>query len=458
MKEIAYQMLNISLGNSINTRAYQKAAESIMLIEEPITSIEQVKGKPGIGTTILEKLQEYLDTGKIEALEKHRDNPIHTFTKIYGVGPKKAQAFINLGIHSLDELRQQPDLLNASQKLGLQYFDDLQLRIPRSEIEEYKQIFDEVFDYDDAEYHIVGSYRRGVAESGDIDVILTNNKPSILKDFVKRLRDRGVILHILADGKKKNLVIGQLEGKPARRLDFLYSPREEYPFALLYFTGSATFNVVMRKKALDMNYTLNEHGFHKMVGKVKGEKVTELFTSEKDIFDFLNIEYKEPTERKNAIINEKLESEEDKAPEEEDEAPEEAPEEEDEAPEEEDEAPEEEDEAPDEEDESPDQGDLGGIEDEAPDEEDEAPEEEDEAPEEAPEEEDEAPEEEDEAPEEEPHEEKPIRVAKNISLFSDPKEVIDNKTLTFGFCCLMNFATLSSTARSNDYLCKRDIL
>ena len=331
-----------STGEPFRARAYQKAAESIMLIEEPIISIEQVKGIPGIGTTILEKLQEYLDTGKIEALEKHRDNPIHTFTKIYGVGPKKAQAFINLGIHSLDELRQQQDLLNASQKLGLQYFDDLQLRIPRSEIEEYKQIFDEVFDYDDAEYHIVGSYRRGVAESGDIDVILTNNKPSILKDFVKRLRDRGVILHILADGKKKNLVIGQLEGKPARRLDFLYSPREEYPFALLYFTGSATFNVVMRKKALDMNYTLNEHGFHKMVGKVKGEKVTELFTSEKDIFDFLNIEYKEPTERKNAIINEKQEPEEDEAPDEEpeedespeeDEAPDEEPEE-DESPEE----------------------------------------------------------------------------------------------------------------------------
>jgi NAD-dependent DNA ligase len=292
----------ISTGQPFRARAYHKAAEMIMIMQTPITSLEQVKGKPGIGSTILEKLQEYLDTGKILALEKHRSNPIHTFTKIYGVGPKKAQAFINLGIKSLDELRQQPDLLNTSQKLGLQYYDDLQLRIPREEIEEYKLIFDEEFDYDDAEYHIVGSYRRGVKNSGDIDVILTNNEPSILKKFVKRLRDRGVILHILADGKKKNMVIGQLEGKPARRLDFLYSPREEYPFALLYFTGSATFNVVMRQKALTMNYTLNEHGLRKMVGKVKGDKVEQVFTSEKDIFDFLNMEYKEPTERKNGLV------------------------------------------------------------------------------------------------------------------------------------------------------------
>jgi len=390
-----------STGEPFRARAYHKAAETIMLIEDPITSIEQVKGKPGIGKTILDKLQEYLDTGEIAVLKKHRNNPIHTFTKIYGVGPKKAQAFINLGINSLDELREQQDLLTTSQKLGLQYFDDLQLRIPRAEIEAYKQIFDEVFDYENAEYHIVGSYRRGVEESGDIDVILTNNKPSILKDFVKRLKSKGLILHILANGAKKNLVIGQLDGKPARRLDFLYSPREEYPFALLYFTGSATFNVMMRQKALDMSYTLNEHGFHKMVGKVKGEKVNEPFTSEKDIFDFLNIEYKEPTERKNAVIHEIPDQEED---EEEDEPEEDEPEE--------------------------DEQEEDEPEDEKEDEQEDEPEEDE------PEDEKEDEPEEDEPEEDEPEEvpdEKPVRVKKNTTLKKYPKEVINVKELLANF-------------------------
>ena len=383
-----------STGESFRARAYHKAAETIMLIEEPITSIEQVKDKPGIGKTILDKLQEYLDTGEIAVLKKHRNNPIHTFTKIYGVGPKKAQAFINLGINSLDELREQQDLLTTSQKLGLQYFDDLQLRIPRAEIEAYKQIFDEVFDYENAEYHIVGSYRRGVEESGDIDVILTNNKPSILKDFVKRLKAKGVILHILANGAKKNLVIGQLDGKPARRLDFLYSPREEYPFALLYFTGSATFNVMMRQKALDMSYTLNEHGFHKMVGKVKGAKVTEPFTSEKDIFDFLNIEYKEPTERKNAVIHE-------------------IP------------APEEEEPEDEKEDEPEEDGEEDQDEDEPEDDKEDEPEDdqEDEPEEDEPEED-----EKEDAPDE-----KPVRVKKNTTLKKYPKEVINVKELLANF-------------------------
>ena len=32
----------------------------------------------------------------------------------------------------------------------------------------------------------------------------------------------------------------------ARRLDFMYSSQEEYPFAVLYFTGSKLFNTVMQ--------------------------------------------------------------------------------------------------------------------------------------------------------------------------------------------------------------------
>ena len=93
-------------------------------------------------------------------------------------------------------------------------------------------------------------------------LLLYNNNPSILKTFVNKLQEQGIILHKLAEGKRKCLVIGQLEkGKPARRLDFLYTPPTEYAFAILYFTGSALFNTVMRQRALDMNFTLNEHGF-----------------------------------------------------------------------------------------------------------------------------------------------------------------------------------------------------
>ena len=56
---------------------------------------------------------------------------------------------------------------------------------------------------------------------------------------------------------------------------------------------------MMRQRALDLGYTLNEHGFHHMVNGKKGKalETPALFANEKDIFDFLNMVYKKPTER-----------------------------------------------------------------------------------------------------------------------------------------------------------------
>lgn len=47
------------------------------------------------------------------------------------------------------------------------------------------------------------------------------------------------------------MVISKLNSEStARRLDFLYTPPEEYAFAILYFTGSKDFNTGMRMLAL----------------------------------------------------------------------------------------------------------------------------------------------------------------------------------------------------------------
>ena len=236
-------------------------------------------------------------------LKKKKVNPLHIFTDIYGIGPKKAKALIEQGITTISQLKENQKLLNNVQKLGLEYYNDIIKRIPRSEIDTYYNVFKQVFDtlgYEDASMDIVGSYRRGLTTSGDIDVIITDkaNKSQILQDFINKLVEKKIILHKLTDGKTKVLVIAQLPGKPARRVDFLYSSPGEYPFAVLYFTGSKIFNTVMRQKALNLDYTLNEHGIYHMVSGKKGKKVDLKFNDEKDIFDFLNIKYKKPVDRK----------------------------------------------------------------------------------------------------------------------------------------------------------------
>ena len=301
------EKLMIQKGEPFRARAYQKAQQSIMLYKEPINSLDQIKDLKGVGKTILAKFEEYLETGKLKAIEKEKENPLFIFTNIYGVGPKKAQALIAKGITTIVQLRENQDELNDKQKIGLEYYEAIEERIPRSEIVRFETVLSDVFKglgFPSATMEIVGSYRRGAKDSGDIDIIITDtaHNPELLSRFVAKLVEMKIVLHKLTDGKTKVLAIAELPKKGAtpRRVDFLYTPPDEFAFAILYFTGSKIFNTVMRQRALDRGYTLNEHGIYHMVSGKKGAKVDQAFPTEKSIFDFLDMEYKKPEERKDA--------------------------------------------------------------------------------------------------------------------------------------------------------------
>jgi DNA polymerase/3'-5' exonuclease PolX len=92
-------------GEPFKAKAYQAAQESIMTYVDDIHSLEQIQQLPGIGKTILSKLDEYMKTGTIQFLERERANPMNVLTRIYGVGPKKAAELIKAGFTTLAELR-----------------------------------------------------------------------------------------------------------------------------------------------------------------------------------------------------------------------------------------------------------------------------------------------------------------------------------------------------------------
>lgn len=293
--------LMMKKGEFIKSRAYSKAQETILKENTDITSVDQLKGKRGIGETILKKLTEYAETGKLGLLERYKNDPLVIFSDIYGIGPKNAKDLVDKGIKTIDELREkQEDVLNNVQKVGLKYYEDILERIPRSEIDKYNCEFSNAFNVAakdvDATYEIVGSYRRGAKTSGDIDVIITSEDPTIFPKFIDELQKQNIIVEILSQGNTKCLVITKLGRRStARRVDFMFTSKEEYPFAVLYFTGSKAFNTVMRGHALSMGYTMNEHSIRK--NDKEKSKADHVFVTEKDIFDFLNMEYKEPTER-----------------------------------------------------------------------------------------------------------------------------------------------------------------
>lgn len=301
--DLMEQLSNIMLkqGEPFRARAYQKAQETIMAYPNDILSPADLKGKPGIGSTIMEKLEEYVNTGTLKVLEREKANPVNVLADVYGIGPKKAKELVDKGITTISQLRENQQLLNDVQKVGLKYYEDVLKRIPRSEIEQYEKIFESDFQKvatPNSRFEIVGSYRRGAQTSGDIDVIITSDNAKVFSNFIDELIKKNIILEILSRGPTKCLVMAKIPSSDsARRVDFLYTSLEEFPFAILYFTGSKIFNTVMRHQALQMGVTMNEHGLYTMKDKKKGEKVDWTFKDEKDIFDYLNLEYKKPVER-----------------------------------------------------------------------------------------------------------------------------------------------------------------
>jgi NAD-dependent DNA ligase/DNA polymerase/3'-5' exonuclease PolX len=302
--ELMEKLADIMLkkGDVFRSRAYQKAQETIMTCQNDILSPNDLKGKPCIGQTIMDKLNEYVQTGTLMFLEREKNNPVNILTEVYGIGPKKSKELVDQGITSISALRENQHLLNDIQKVGLKHYEDILKRIPRSEIEDYKEIFKRAFTDTNADtaskIEIVGSYRRGAKSSGDIDLIITSNSSKVFVTFIDNLIKEKIIVYVLSRGPTKCLVIAKIPSSDTfRRVDFLYTNPDEFPFAILYFTGSKIFNTVMRHVALEKGYTMNEHGIYNVEEKKKGEKVNHLFKFEEDIFDFLGLVYKSPIER-----------------------------------------------------------------------------------------------------------------------------------------------------------------
>lgn len=255
---------------------------------------------------ILEDLREFAESPSAGA--------INTFSNIYGIGPAKIKALIAKEILTIEQLRnalkEEPKLLNNKQKMGLRHYEDLNERIPRTEITSFNRnmlkLLKENYG-DDISMTITGSYRRGAKDSGDIDMLITSRKyeGKALDMVLKLLMERKIIYENLAKGKKKFMgVIRVTPDSKARHLDIIETSPSDYPYAMLYFTGSAQHNIKMRKKALTLGYSLNEYDMtiKGTETKVPSEKIKEKIgkdecETEEDIFQFLDMKYKEPDKR-----------------------------------------------------------------------------------------------------------------------------------------------------------------
>jgi DNA polymerase beta len=270
--------------------------------------MEDLSDVEGIGVKIKTKLEEIFATGTFSEYSESAKTDLTVSYKellqIYGIGPKKAKELVNSGIYSIAQLREKfmenPSLLNEAQILGLQFYEDSIERIPRSEMvlhNNYLKLWGKKFDLSIC---ITGSYRRGMPSSGDIDCLVhyendiftPRQAVDTFNTYIDTLIENGYIIAILSRGDKKCLCFAKIKDK-VRRMDLLLTTPSEYPYALLYFTGSKQFNISMRKHALEMGYSLSEQSLTNIVTK---RKVSGL-TSEKEVFEFLDYKYVAPEKR-----------------------------------------------------------------------------------------------------------------------------------------------------------------
>jgi len=285
-------------------KAYKNAIREIEKLDFEIMDEEDISGIPGIGKGIKEKINLILED-KFIAPDAEKDI-LGMFQNIYGVGEKKAKELIDIHKVSnlLDLKARQDELLNDKQKIGLKYYDPLLERIPHGEMILHHKFIKGIWNNDHQckgfrfVFEIVGSYRRGELSSGDIDVLITFDESlNLMSRLVYTLRKNNYVIETLAEGPKKFMGICRLPGQTPRRIDIIWCSREEYPFALFYFTGSERYNRMVREWANKKGYRLNEKKLVPITESTGMVKMP-IFEKEKDITDFLGLEYLEPCKRK----------------------------------------------------------------------------------------------------------------------------------------------------------------
>jgi DNA polymerase IV len=303
------------------TLAYRKGITTLKKQTTKITTSKQAAALPFIGQRLADKIEEIVLTNRLRKLDNTKDDPLESvlrvFLGVYGAGLVQANKWIQAGYRTLEDLQTKAKLTD-SHKIGLEHYNDFNSRIPRAEVEAHGAIVKTALAKIDPEFEatVMGSYRRGAKDSGDIDMIITCSGASlftlctiVFDSLVPQLFKSGFLKASLATSRSNEPTGTKWHGasclpdsKVWRRMDFLLVPEEEMGAALIYFTGNDIFNRSIRLLARKNGMRLNQRGLYKYVKRGRrGEKLNEGVLvegrSEKKIFEVLGVPWREPHER-----------------------------------------------------------------------------------------------------------------------------------------------------------------
>lgn len=255
------------INDEIGVRAYSTIIASIAAYPHKISHPREVLRLPGCDTKVANLWIEYNNTGKLQAVEDFDNDEamkvLRLFYNIWGVGAKTARQFYyNNHWTELDDIIEFGwNDLDRVQQIGVKYYDEFLEGIPRLEVE---GIVDVVREHamrlrdDRVTVTVVGGYRRGKAESGDVDMIVSHPDleatAGLIRDIVEALEDAEWITHTLTmslnntnrgqstlpfrttkasgsghDTLDKALVVWQNPSWPTREQDLAANPKAKNP-------------------------------------------------------------------------------------------------------------------------------------------------------------------------------------------------------------------------------------
>ncbi|HVC27178.1 MAG TPA: DNA polymerase/3'-5' exonuclease PolX [Nitrososphaerales archaeon] len=246
--------------------AYRRGATSIRNLEEDVEDVwkrGELQEIKYVGDAIAKKVDEYLRTGRLEALEKMEKNvPTGTLElmKVPGIGPKTAFKLAkSYHVKSIEDLR-----VGLASGVLTEAVGQVMAKKLAEEVEKIKeggsrmllveafQLAAQLVSYFDEkgiEVHPAGSLRRGANTVGDIDLLTTDAKGA--DAFVSYpLVDR-----VIEQGPTKVSVFL----KTGTQVDLRTVKGDELGAALIYFTGSKQHNIELRSLAIERGWKLNEY-------------------------------------------------------------------------------------------------------------------------------------------------------------------------------------------------------
>ncbi len=311
LEEVATLMALQEKSNTFEVRAYENAARAVSALDGNIEQLAhegKLKGTPGLGSTMLKRIEEIVDSGHLAWLDELRAKTPEVklaMMRIPGVGPKKINAiYEQLHVESIAELEEAcrddrvahlPGFGKKTQDKILQGIAFLAQHsgrylypVAEAEAERIRQALLTLPEI--VRLQVGGSLRRKRETVKDIDMV-ASVADSAGDDVRRKIMDfftqQPSVEAITGKGETKSSVV--LTSGIA--MDLRVVNDSQFPYTLHHFSGSREHHIALRRRALAMNMTINDYGMFR--GKEPNLELIPCKT-EAEMYAALGMDYIEP--------------------------------------------------------------------------------------------------------------------------------------------------------------------